>query len=272
VRCGKWVFEVRSLDYLISKIQVISHLYLISHFQHQNIKKVISDLINMSTLYIVSTPIGNIEDVTIRAIKILMSVPVIACEDTRVTGQLRKLIREHFLNVAILAENRHAELVSASSENQNQTLNQVQGDEETPLFISYRDENEELKTSEIIEILESGKDVALVSDAGTPLISDPGFKLIRVCIKRNITITAVPGPTSIITALTLSGLPTQPFWYFGYLPEKEGKRKKMLERIKKMFSSHSESDSDREKPALSADRNLARRYARSLGREYASSG
>ena len=97
--------------------------------------------------------------------------------------------------------------------------------------------------------------MALVSDAGTPLISDPGFKLIRVCIKRNITITAVPGPTSIITALTLSGLPTQPFWYFGYLPEKEGKRKKMLERIKKMFSSHSESDSDREKPALSADRN-----------------
>lgn len=169
----------------------------------------------MGTLYIVSTPIGNIEDLTIRAIKTLMSVPVIACEDTRVTGQLRKLIKDHFLSVAVLNTGSHP--VSEHPE---------------PLFISCRDENEELKSTEIIQAIESGKDVALVSDAGTPLISDPGFKLIGACIKRNIAITAVPGPTSIIAASTLSGLPTQPFWYFGYLPEKEGKRLKLLNEVR----------------------------------------
>lgn len=179
----------------------------------------------MATLYIVSTPIGNIEDITIRAIKILMSVPVIACEDTRVTGQLRKLIKDHFLSVAIL-----------------NTGNNIVSEHPEPLFISYRDENEELKTSEIIQLLEEGKDVALVSDAGTPLISDPGFKLIQACIKRNITTTAIPGPTSIITALTLSGLPTQPFWYFGYLPEKEGRRTKLLTSVRELVFPHSVSE------------------------------
>lgn len=150
----------------------------------------------MGTLYIVSTPIGNLSDITLRAIETLKSVDYILCEDTRITGKLL----HHFLLAKAM-----------------QTIT---------------DFNEEKKIGEVIADLTNGKNVALVSDAGTPLISDPGFKLVREAAALGIKIESIPGVSAAITALTVSGLPTDKFLFFGYLSKKPGKRKGQLEQIK----------------------------------------
>ena len=165
----------------------------------------------MGTLYIVATPIGNLEDITIRAIKTLFSVDYIACEDTRRTGQLIK-------NYAIRIRNKDLII-------KNLDISQK------PKLISYYDEIEVKKAPEIMNLLENGNDIALVSDAGTPLLSDPGFKLVNLAIKRQIKIVPIPGASAIITALVVSGLPVNDFRFIGFLPAKQPKRIKLLKSI-----------------------------------------
>jgi len=138
------------------------------------------------TLYIVSTPIGNLEDMTFRAVRILKEVGVIAAEDTRHTKQLCTHFGIH-----------------------------------TPLT-SYHDFNKEEKTAVLLERLQAGTDVALVSDAGTPVVSDPGFFLITRAIEAGIRVVPVPGPSAVLAALAGSGLPTDSFRFEGFLPRKEG--------------------------------------------------
>ena len=157
-------------------------------------------------LFIVATPIGNLQDISLRAIAILRSVDVIACEDTRRTGILLGEIKK---------------------------IRNNDNGFERPQLISYYEQNELKRTAEIINVLKNGKNVALVSDGGTPLISDPGFKLVRECVIQKIDVISVPGPSSVISALVVSGLPTDKFFFIGYLPKKEGHRKKMLETIQK---------------------------------------
>jgi 16S rRNA (cytidine1402-2'-O)-methyltransferase len=147
-------------------------------------------------LYIVSTPIGNLEDITLRAIKVLKEVDLIACEDTRVT---KKLLSYY----------------------------QIQ----KPLT-SYHEHNEEVKAKELLSLLEVGKNIALVSDSGTPGISDPGFRLISLAREKGIKVFPIPGPSAAIAALTVSGLPTSSFTFFGFLPKSVKKRKEFLESIK----------------------------------------
>ncbi len=156
---------------------------------------------SMGILYIVPTPIGNLSDITKRSLETLATVDVIACEDTRRTGMLlEKLI--------------------------------VFGEESKPRLLSYYEQNELSRIPEIISILQSGQNVALVSDAGTPAISDPGFKLIRECAKEKIKIVSLPGASSVLVALTVSGLPTDKFTFAGYPPRKPGHRKTFFENIK----------------------------------------
>lgn len=156
----------------------------------------------MGTLYIVATPIGNLQDITLRAVKTLQSVDAIACEDTRKTGMLLKYIRE-----------------------------KISTDVQTkkPLLISYYEQNEFKRIPQIITFLKNGGSVALVSDAGTPTISDPGFKLVRECVKEGVKVESIPGPSSLISALVVSGLPTDKFLFLGYLPKKPGHRLKLLQ-------------------------------------------
>lgn len=149
-----------------------------------------------SMLTIVPTPIGNLKDITLRALEVLKEADSIICEDTRRTSLL--------LN--------HYEI-------------------KKPLII-LNDYNEAKSFPEIIDRLKSGQNLALVSDAGTPLISDPGYKLIRECISQNIPLDSLPGPSSILPALTLSGLPPDRFMFLGYLPEKPGHRKLLLENLR----------------------------------------
>ncbi len=153
-------------------------------------------------LYLVSTPIGNIDDISLRAIKTLWSVDAILCEDTRRTGMLLKELHERYPSFAPNQDHR---------------------------FIPFYDQIEEQKLPEIIEQLEEGKHIALVSDSGTPLINDPGFRLVNEARKRSIQVTAIPGPTAAITALILSGLPCHTFTYLGFLPESSSARIKRLQ-------------------------------------------
>lgn len=146
-------------------------------------------------LYIIPTPIGNLKDITLRSLEILQIVDSIICEDTRRTS----LLLNHY---------------------------QIK----KPLLV-LNDYNENKIFSQIIERLKSGQNLALVSDAGTPLISDPGYKLVRECIAQNIPVDSLPGPSSVITALTLSGLPPDKFLFLGYPPEKTGARKKLFESL-----------------------------------------
>ena len=139
-------------------------------------------------LYIVPTPIGNIEDITLRAIRVLKEVDVILAEDTRTSGKLLK----------------HYEIT-------------------TPMR-SYHAFNEHKTVNELVEQLKVGTDMALVSDAGTPGISDPGFLLIREAIKANIEVICLPGATAVIPALVKSGLPCDKYFYEGFLPHKKGRR------------------------------------------------
>lgn len=157
----------------------------------------------MGKLYIVSTPIGNLEDITFRAKRILSEVDVIACEDTRKTG----ILLTRFNLVPGLTLQRK------------------------PSLISYYEENESVRMPQIISLLKEGKNVALVSNAGTPTISDPGFKLVRECLNQGIQVEAIPGPSAILTALVSSGLPTDKFLFLGYLPKKSGKRQKLFQNL-----------------------------------------
>lgn len=146
-------------------------------------------------LYIVPTPIGNMDDITLRALKTLAEAEVLACEDTRRTGQLLK-------NLNILGKKLE----------------------------SYHEHNEKEKASSLMKYFEEGKNVALLSDAGTPAISDPGYRLVISCIENSIDIVSLPGASSFLTALVASGLPTDQFCFFGFPPQKKG-RKAFLQKI-----------------------------------------
>lgn len=163
----------------------------------------------MGTLYLVSTPIGNLEDVTIRAIRIILTVPVIACEDTRRTGLLIKHLSDSYAGMLGIQEQRDRRL------------------------LSYRNENEETVAYELTDLLMKGTDIALVTDAGTPLVSDPGFTIVRQAYKKHIPVTAVPGASSVLAAAVLSGFPLSKFTFVGYPPEKPGHRRSFFSRLLK---------------------------------------
>lgn len=149
-------------------------------------------------LYIVSTPIGNLKDISERAISVLEDVSIIACEDTRVTKKL-------FLLLGISISRK---------------------------FISYQDYSEEDKSQTIIDLINNGESVALVSDAGSPLISDPGYKVVKKCREQDIYVTVIPGACAVISALQLSGLPTNRFMFVGFIPNKDKARKDLFEELK----------------------------------------
>ena len=148
------------------------------------------------TLYIVATPIGNLEDITLRALRVLKEADLIAAEDTRHT---RKLLTHYGLS--------------------------------TPLT-SYYDEVEAEKAALLVEQLKSGKNIALVSDAGTPTLSDPGFRLVQAAVREAIPIIPVPGPSALTAALSVSGLPTDRFAFEGFLPAKKRERRERLQRLR----------------------------------------
>ena len=151
------------------------------------------------TLYIVGTPIGNLEDMTFRAVRILQTVDMIAAEDTRHTGNLL----QHFQ-------------IKASQ-------------------LSYHDHNRHSRIPELLEYLGQGKAIALVSDAGMPGISDPGYELVKACIASGFPVVPIPGPSAVIAALTASGLPTEQFVFAGFLPSKGQERQERLEAIQTEF-------------------------------------
>lgn len=159
--------------------------------QHK-LAKMNQSLVNPGTLYIVATPIGNLGDITQRALDVLSSVDMIACEDTRHTKKL----------------------LSAFSIT-NRTL-------------SLHDHNERQKQQYIADLLKEGNDIALVSDAGTPLISDPGFHLVRYCQGEGLNVSPIPGACAAIAALSVAGLPTDRFTFEGFLPSKSAARQKVL--------------------------------------------
>lgn len=146
-------------------------------------------------LYIVATPIGNLEDITLRALRMLKEADLIACEDTRHT---RKLLSHYHVSKPT---------------------------------ISYHAHNERDRTAELIKKLEEGMNIALVSDAGTPLISDPGFNLVRAAIDNGIRVVPIPGPSAVITALLASGLPTTEFAFVGFLPARGSARRARLKEL-----------------------------------------
>ena len=150
------------------------------------------------TLYLIATPIGNLEDITHRAIRLLGEVDVIACEDTRHT---RKLLNHYGINTKT---------------------------------ISYHEHNERERALELIERLKSGSDVAVVSDAGTPGISDPGFRMARIAIDNDMRVVPVPGASALISALVASGLPTDEFFFGGFLPARSGARRARLAELRSL--------------------------------------
>ncbi len=149
-----------------------------------------------ATLYLVATPIGNLEDITLRALRTLRECDIIAAEDTRRTG--------HLLNYFGISR---------------------------PL-LSYFRFNESKRSEEILQRLARGEKVALVTDAGTPGISDPGERVVRAAVAAGFRVEAVPGPCALITALTAGGVPTDEFHFVGFLPVKSGQRRKRLEQLK----------------------------------------
>lgn len=155
-------------------------------------------------LYIVATPIGNLEDITQRALKILFAVGLILCEDTRKTLNLLK----HY-----------------------QKPGQI-----IPRLLSYFEENELKRIPEVILELKKGTDIALVSNSGTPTISDPGFKLVRECWREKIKVISIPGPSSPVAALASSGLPTDKFLFLGFLPNKSSQRLNLFQNVKESLN------------------------------------
>jgi len=147
----------------------------------------------MGSLFIIATPIGNREDITRRALRVLGELDYLLCEDTRKTGELLQ-----FYGI------------------------------KPPLLESYYQPVEERKILRVLNWLKSGKNVGLVTNAGTPLISDPGFKLVRECVNLGIPVISIPGASALLTALTVSGLPTDKFTFLGFLPKKEAKKEKLL--------------------------------------------
>jgi 16S rRNA (cytidine1402-2'-O)-methyltransferase len=147
------------------------------------------------TLYIVATPIGNLEDITLRALRVLGEADLIACEDTR---QTRKLLD-------------HAGISKPA--------------------VSYHDHNEASRATELIGKLLSGANIALVSDAGTPLISDPGYRVVEAAIEAGIVVVPIPGACAAVAALSASGLPPDSFRFCGFLPPKSSQRRKLLEEL-----------------------------------------
>jgi 16S rRNA (cytidine1402-2'-O)-methyltransferase len=148
------------------------------------------------TLYLVATPIGNLEDITLRALRVLRECDVVAAEDTRRSGQLLK----HF--------------------------------EISKPLLSYFQFNEAKRSEEIIERLRRGEKIALVTDAGSPGISDPGERVVKAAIAAGFRVESIPGACALITGLTASGLPTEEFYFVGFLPHKSGQRKNKLESLK----------------------------------------
>ncbi len=148
------------------------------------------------SLYLVATPIGNLEDITLRALRVLREADLIACEDTRQTGKLLA----HF---------------------------QI----EKPM-LSYHEHNEAARTRELVAKLESGANIALVSDAGTPLVSDPGYRLVNAAIEAGLAVIPIPGASALLSALAASGLPTDAFRFCGFLPPKTSQRRKILEEVR----------------------------------------
>ncbi len=146
-------------------------------------------------LFVVGTPIGNLEDITLRAISTLQNVDLILAEDTR---NSKKLLSAHNIDTKMM---------------------------------SYHEHSNEKETKRIISLLLDGKNLALISDAGTPTISDPGYGLIRDCIKKEIKIIPIPGASAITTAMSVSGLPSDSFTFFGFLPQKKGRIKKIKELL-----------------------------------------
>lgn len=144
------------------------------------------------TLHLVAVPIGNLDDITLRAIQTLRAASVVAAEDTR-----------HFATLA-----RHHGIETRA--------------------VSYHDHNEEIRTRELLDRLLAGDDVALVSDAGTPLVSDPGYRLVRAAIDAEVPVTSVPGPSAVTAALAASGLPPHPYRFLGFLPRSGGTRRTTL--------------------------------------------
>ena len=149
-------------------------------------------------LYIIATPIGNLKDFSPRAAEILNEAEIIACEDTRVSKKLFSLL--------------------------GLPLNKK--------FIKYEDHTEEKQAQNLIDLINEGASVALISDAGSPLISDPGYKLVRKCREQDIYVTAIPGACAVITALQLSGLPTNRFMFAGFIPNKDKARADLFNELK----------------------------------------
>lgn len=148
------------------------------------------------TLYLVATPIGNLEDITGRALRLLREVDLIACEDTRHT----RVLLDHY---GIKTKT-----------------------------ISYHEHNERERAQQLYALLEEGKNIALVSDAGTPGISDPGFRLVRMCAEGGASVVPVPGPAAFVAALVASGLPTDEFFFGGFLPARSTARRARLEEVR----------------------------------------
>ena len=152
-------------------------------------------VVSPGTLYVVATPIGHRDDITLRALKILDQVDLIAAEDTRKT---RRFLELHGINGS---------------------------------FISYHEHNENERTPQILTKLQNGASIALVSNAGTPTMSDPGYRLIKSAARNDVTIVPVPGVSAAATALSVAGLPTDTFTFAGFLPKKKGKRLKQLDEL-----------------------------------------
>lgn len=147
------------------------------------------------TLYVVATPIGNLSDITHRALQVLRDVDLIACEDTRHT---QKLLNHYGI---------------------------------TTRTISYHEHNEQQRAVQLIDQLKQGSNIAVVSDAGTPAISDPGFRLVRAAIENDVTVVPVPGPSALLSALSAAGLPTDEFFFAGFLPPRSNARRTRLSEL-----------------------------------------